>query len=78
MGGNLFDVPVVGGVTLGLILTVNIIVVRYVMQYMRETREEYVKKMTQAIIEAEYQKTENMRLRYQLERLGIRVGKKII
>jgi hypothetical protein len=78
MGGNLFDVPVVGGVTLGLFLTVNIIVVRYVMQYMRETREEYVKKMTQAIIEAEYQKTENMRLRYQLERLGIRVGKKII
>lgn len=66
---NLFDVPIVGGLTVGLLFTINVIAIRYVVQYLRETREEYVKKLTQAVIEAEYQKTENMRLRFEIERI---------
>ncbi len=71
MGNEIFGAPMLGGVSFGLIITINLIVIRYVLHYIRETREEYVKKLTQAIIELAYQKTENMRLQLELEKIKL-------
>lgn len=68
---SLFDIPILGGITVGLVIAVNLLVLRYIMQYQRETRDEYARRLTRAVIELEVQKTinakldaENYRLRY--------------
>jgi uncharacterized membrane protein (DUF485 family) len=66
---NLFDMPIIGGITVGLALAINVLVVRYIVQYQRETREEYARRLTRAVIELEAQKTVNARLEYEVERL---------
>lgn len=74
MTPTLFDIPVIGGVTLGLAITINVIVLRYILHYIKETREEYVRRLTQAVIELEYQKTENLRLELEVEKIRILYG----
>lgn len=71
---SLFDIPLIGGLTLGLAATINVIILRYIFHYVRETREEYVRRLTQAVIELEYQKTENLRLELEIERMKILHG----
>ncbi len=62
--------PLAGGMTFaGLAIAINIIAIRFIFQYSKETREEYVRKLTQAVIELEYQKTENLRLELELEKM---------
>lgn len=69
MAATLFDMPLIGGITLGLALAMNILVVRYILQYQRETREEYSRRLTRAVIELEAQKTLNAKLECENERL---------
>lgn len=59
---SLFDAPIIGGITLGLVIAVNLLIVRYIMQYQRETRDEYTRRLTRAVIELEVQKTLNAKL----------------
>jgi uncharacterized membrane protein (DUF485 family) len=66
---SLLEMPILGGVTLGLAIFINVLVVRYIMQYQRETREEYSRRLTRAVIELEAQKTANIRLEYEIEKL---------
>ena len=69
MVATLFDMPFLGGITFGLVLAINILVIRYILQYQRETREEYSRRLTRAVIELEAQKTVNAKLEFENQRL---------
>lgn len=62
MLGNLIDFPIAGGITFGIAISINALLVRYMFMYMRETREEYARRLTRAVIELEVQKTANVKL----------------
>jgi uncharacterized membrane protein (DUF485 family) len=66
---DLLDIPILGGLTVGVVLFINILVARYILQYQRETREEYSRRLTRAVIELEAQRTANLRLEFDNERL---------
>lgn len=67
---SFFDFPIIGSITVGLALAINALIIRYILQYLRETREEYSRRLTRAIIELESQKTLNIQLKYENERLN--------
>jgi hypothetical protein len=69
MMGELLNFPLVGGVSFSLILAVNVLVIRYIRAYQRETRDEYARRLTKAVIELESLKTENAKLEFEIERL---------
>ena len=70
MFGALYNTPILGGgLTIGILVTINIFVVRYILAVLRENREEYSRRLTKAVIELEMQKTINIRLEIEIERL---------
>jgi hypothetical protein len=71
MTETLFDLPIIGSVTFSVAAFINILVVRYILQYLRETREEYARRLTKAVIELEVQKTINAKLEFSLDRMRI-------
>lgn len=67
--GDFLNIPLVGGASFGLLLAINIVVIRYIRAYQRETRDEYARRLTKAVIELESMKTVNAKLEFEIDRL---------
>lgn len=67
--GEFLNIPLVGGASFGVLLAINIVVVRYIRAYQRETRDEYARRLTKAVIELESMKTVNAKLEFEIDRL---------
>ena len=66
---QIMELKFAGGVTLSGVFLVVFWLYRLTMAYLRETREEYISRLNDAVLELERQKSINMRLRFRIHTL---------